>query len=310
MGENKLRIRALVPMVVMAAAFISGCAASQKTATSPALAPASLKTASKAELIDRYNQLADSVKSLNTSVTIQFTAGSSYNGVVEQYHEVTGFILAQKPSNIRVIGQVPIVGKNIFDMQSDGSTFHIFVPSKNQFLVGSATLDRPSAKPIENLRPQHLLDAIFWEPIPKDTPVLFEETTVAPSRFYVLTVVRAAGGNWEIERKIWFARADLSMTRLDIFDPDGSPNAIIRYGGWGTFGSVSYPHQIFLDRPLNDYELQLVVTKFTANEPIEPERFALEQPPGTELIRVGEDSGQSNSTSPKPTDPKLMGARP
>jgi outer membrane lipoprotein-sorting protein len=305
MGENKLRIRALVPMAVMAVAFVSGCAMSEKTAVSPGLAPVPLKTASKAELIDQYNQLANSVTSLNASVTIQLTSGSNYSGVVEQYHEVTGFILAQKPSNIRVIGQVPIVGKNIFDMQSDGATFHIFVPSKSQFLVGSAALDRPSAKPIENLRPQHLLDAIFWEPISKDSPVLFEETTVAPSRFYVLTVVRAAAsGNWEIDRKIWFSRADLNMTRLDIFDPDGSPNAIIRYSGWGMFGSVSYPHQVFLDRPVNDYQLQLTVAKLTANETIEPERFALEQPPDTQLIRVGEDSGDPKPAEPGPTEPK------
>ena len=91
-------------------------------------------------------QLANSITSLNASVTIQLTAGSSYQGVIQQYHEVNGFILAQKPSDIRVIGQVPIVGKNIFDMESDGKVFHIFIPSKNQFLVGPADLESPFVK--------------------------------------------------------------------------------------------------------------------------------------------------------------------
>ena len=64
------------------------------------------------------------------------TAGSAYTGVIKQYHEIKGFILAQKPSSIRVIGQAPVVGTNIFDMESDGEMFHIFIPSQNKFLSG------------------------------------------------------------------------------------------------------------------------------------------------------------------------------
>ena len=282
------------------AALCFGCAMSQKTAMKPAQTPISLKTTTKGELVEQYDQLAKSVTSINAAVTIQLTAGSTYSGVIEQYHEVNGFILAQKPSDIRLIGQVPVVGKNIFDMESDGKVFHIFVPSKNQFLVGPANLERPSSKPIENLRPQHLTDAIFWKPIPKGAPVLLEETTTPPSSFYVLTVVQvakstgatgASAGNtedWEIERKIWFDRTDLNVARIDTFDPGGKPAAIVRYGNWDMFGAVRYPRQILLDRPQNDYQLHLTITKLTANEAIEPERFALAQPAGSDLVRVGE----------------------
>jgi hypothetical protein len=270
----------------------------QITAVKPAQAPISLKTAAKSELIDQYNQLANSVTSINASVTIQLTAGSSYSGVIEQYHEVNGFVLAQKPSDIRVIGQVPIVGKNIFDMESDGKLFHIFIPSKNQFLEGPADLERPSAKPIENLRPQHLSDAIFWELIPKGDPVLLEETTTPPSSFYVLTVVRVGqangetgarpGEDWQIARKVWFDRADLNVARIDSFDSGGKPTAIVRYSDWDRFGDVRYPRQILLERPQNDYQLHLTVTKLTANEPILPDRFELLQPPGSDLVRISE----------------------
>ena len=298
MRGKKLRTRPLLVFLLMlspVAAFISGCATSEKKAVAPAQPPAVVKTASKAELIDQYNRLADSIHTLNISVTIQLTSGSRYTGIVEQYHEVSGFILASKPVDIRVIGQVPIVGKNIFDMESDGSTFHIFVPSKNQFLVGPANLDRPSDKPIENLRPQHLLDAIFWEPISKDAPVLLEQTSVTTSNFYVLTVARAAGPNdWQIDRKIWFDRATLEMARIDIYDSNGLDTALIRYNGWDMFGSVRYPRAILMNRPVNDYQLQLVITKLTANEPISSDRFVLDQPPGTQLVRVGEDSAETH----------------
>ena len=274
----------------------------QTTVGRPSQTPVSLKTATKWELVEQYNRLANSVASINASVTIQLTAGSTYSGVIEQYHEVSGFILAQKPSNIRVIGQVPIVGKNIFDMESDGKLFHIFIPSKNQFLVGPADLERSSSKPIENLRPQHLTDAIFWDPIPQAAPVLLEETTVPSSSFYVLTVVRtgesksASGASasktedWEIARKIWFDRADLNVARIDTFDSGGKPTAIVRYTTWDAFGEVHYPRQILLDRPQNDYQLHLAITKLTANEPITPDRFDLSQPSGSELVRVAEGS--------------------
>ena len=104
----------------------------------------------------------------------------------------TGSFSRQRPASIRVIGQAPVIGKNIFDMVSDGKTFSIYVPSKNEFLVGAANLERHAEKPIENLRPQHLIDALFWPPIPERVPVLLEEASEENARYYVLTVVAQA----------------------------------------------------------------------------------------------------------------------
>jgi hypothetical protein len=302
MGKTALRLRFLTVLVLwVVTGLVSGCiSTSTKTIVPPAQTPSPLKSATKAELIAQYDRLANSITSLNMTVTIQLTAGSTYTGTIEQYHEVNGFILAQKPSQVRVIGQVPVVGKNIFDMESDGEMFRIFIPSKNQFLVGPAGLERPSSKPIENLRPQHLLDAVFWQPIASGAPVLFEETAAAQAGFYVLTVIRVPGAkgdatgsdsrDWEIDRKIWFDRTELGLVRIDTFEAGGKTAAMTRYSGWDTFGAVRYPKQILLDRPQNDYQLQLAILKVAANEEIAPDRFDLPQPPGTELIRVGEEA--------------------
>ena len=175
----------------MAVMFLSaGCSMRQKTAVKPSQAPVPLQTATEDGLIQQYDQQATAITSLNASVTMQLTAGSAYTGVIKQYHEVNGFILAQKPSTIRVIGQVPVVGKKIFDMESDGNTFRIFIPSQNQFVVGPANLERPSAKPIENLRPQHLIDAIFWQAIPPGCSCAARGSDGGERSYYVLTVVR------------------------------------------------------------------------------------------------------------------------
>lgn len=233
---------------------------------------------------------------------MKLTAGTAYSGVFKQYHEVNGFLLAQDPASIRVIGQAPIVGTNIFDMVSDGETFHIFIPSKNKFLVGPANLKRGSAKPIENLRPQHLTEAIFWTPIPVDTPVLFEADEEPGARYYVLTVLRGTAGesasspssaNWQIARKIWSDRADLSITRLQVYDPIGDVTADVRYTRWDNFGGTRFARQITLTRPSEDYGLIIGINKLTANQPVPADRFVLQQPPGTELVDVGAEPKES-----------------
>lgn len=291
----------------LAAILVAGCAASHTKVVKPSGPPVQLQTATKQDLIARYDQQAEAVTSLNATVTMTLTAGSAYTGVIKQYHEVKGFILAQRPSSIRVIGQAPVVGTNIFDMESDGETFRIFIPSQNKFLTGPATLERPSAKPIENLRPQHIIGAIFWDAIPAQSLVLVEEASDDTGRDYVLTVVRrpdksgadAADADWEIAQKIWFDRGDLSVVRRETYEAGGELASDVRYGGWETFGAVRYPRRISLVRPGNDYKLQIDVAKAAFNETISADRFELRQPPGSELVKVGEDSQDMKPAEPK-----------
>lgn len=285
--------------VAVAGSICCGCAVSTKTAVKPSEAPAALRTATKSQLVEAYDKLAAQVQSVNATVTMKLTAGSSYSGVIEQYHEVNGFILAQRPKNIRVIGQAPVVGKNIFDMVSDGETFHIYIPSKAKFLVGPANLERQASKPVENLRPQHLLDAIFLAPLPEGGPVLFEEAIEGTSRYYVLTEIQpelgAGSSDWEIRRRIWFDRADLTIARTDVYGPGGKLDSEVRYSGWDLFGDARYARQITFRRPGDDYQLEIGIKKLTVNEPVSADRFVLPQPAGTELVDVGKDTEE-----PKP----------
>lgn len=269
------------------ALFASACAVSKKRIVPAAeMRPALVATAD--QLIERYNQQARAVRSVNAGVELNPVAGSTYTGVIEDYRDVRGFLLAQRPAHIRMIGQAPVVAKNIFDMVSDGETFRIFIPPKNKFLVGPATLERPAKKPIENLRPQHLFDAMFWTELPPGQPVLFEESDVAPQRYYVLTLLRHSAG-LEISRKVWFDRADLSVARVQIYAAGGRLVSDIGYSAWAPVADLSYPRQIRLVRPRDDYQLEIRVTKLVLNEQIAADRFRLDQPPGTELVRVGQE---------------------
>jgi hypothetical protein len=258
-----------------------------------------VRDATREELLEKYNDIARGVKSVNAIVELRPTAGSKYSGVIEEYHEVKAFLLAQRPAQIRMVGQAPVIGKTIFDMASDAETFRVYIPSKNKFLVGSVALERSSDKPIENLRPQHLLEALLWPEVRKEEIVLFEEFNDETARYYILTVLRG-GYRSEILRKIWFDRADLQVSRLQSFGPKGILLSDVHVSDWqpviGDQATASakpdrtFPRQIRIERPHDDYRLDLQITKVTLNEDLPPDRFKLDQPPGSELVRVGENT--------------------
>jgi len=252
------------------------------------------KEATREELLEAYNLTALGTKTINATVELKPTAGSKYSGVIDEYHEVKAFLLAARPAEVRVIGQAPVIGTTVFDMTSDSDNFRVSIPSKNKFLVGPVAVERNSSKPIENLRPQHLLDALLWPEIRKEESVTLREFNDENARYYVLSVLRG-GYQMEVLREIWFDRSDLHVSRMQAFGPKGSLLSDIHFADWqsvdGTAAQsspASFPRAIRIDRPHDDYKLDLQVAKVSLNEEIPAERFKLEQPAGTELVRVGE----------------------
>lgn len=277
-----------------------------------------VKDATREELLDAYNAIARNTKTLNATVELKPTAGSKYSGVIDEYHEVKAFLLAARPAQIRMIGQAPVIGKTVFDMASDSESFRVSIPSKNKFLVGSVANEKTSAKPIENLRPQHLLDALLWPEIRKEEAVTMREFNNEQGRYYVLTVLRG-GYQLEVLREIWFDRSNLQVSRIQTFGPKGTLLSDATFGDWepvdtsapGQAGTpaatappatavTSFPRAIQIERPHDDYKLELQVTKITLNGEISAEQFKLEQPAGSELVRVGDAAENKPPAESKP----------
>src|SRR5713101_6099199 len=216
------------------AAISCGCAARNGVKGHIELPPTQrpvARDATREELLEAYNRIALGTKTLNATMELKPTAGSKYSGVIDEYHEVKAFLLAARPAVIRVIGQAPVIGTTVFDMASDGEIFRVSIPSKNKFLVGPVAQERTSSKPIENLRPQHLLDALLWPEVRKEESVTLREYNDENSRYYVLTVLRG-GYRTEILRKIWFDRSDLQVSRLQTFGPRGVLLSDVHVSDW------------------------------------------------------------------------------
>ena len=265
-----------------------------KTTTVPVTSRPVALEATPEQLLDRYNAVARNLQSVDATVELKPSTGSEYSGVINEYHEVKAFLLASRPYNIRMIGQVPVIGKTVFDMASDGRDFEVAIPSKNRFLVGPVSLNRPSSKPIENLRPQHLIEAVLWPEVRKEEETLPEEFNEDSGRYYVLTVLRG-GYQKEILRKVWFDRADLHIVRLESYGPKGALLSDVRYGNWQPLqspvaGLVEYPMSIRIDRPRDEYRLDMTVTKVVVNETLTADRFELQPPAGAEVVHLGDAS--------------------
>jgi hypothetical protein len=282
---------------VTVSAVVWGCGGrggvTKTTTVPPATRPVAL-VASQEQLLDRYNALSNSLQSLNATVELKPSAGSAYTGVINEYHEVKAFILASRPYNIRMIGQVPIAGTTVFDMASDGRDFEVSIPSKNKFLVGPVSLNRPSSKPIENLRPQHLVDALLWPEIRKEEVTLFEEFNDEAARYYILTVLRG-GYQTEILHRIWFDRTDLHLARLQSYGSQGVLLSDVRYNNWqapdnSSSGVSAYPVNIQIDRPYDEYRLELGISKITVNQAIAADRFQLQPPQGADVVHLTDEA--------------------
>lgn len=296
-------------LLALVTVLSSGCVTISRRHTVPKEGIRVQLESSEEDLLASYNSQVRAVQTLQATVDLVPSTGTTYSGVIEEYHDVPGFILAERPATVRVIGQAPVVAKNIFDMVSDGSEFRIYIPSKNTFLVGPTTpLSRPSSKPLENLRPQHIVEALFWPELPPSANVLFEEFDFNVSRYYILTLLRQTdSGKFEIARKIWYSRVDLRVSRVQLFGAGGRLDSDIEYSNWqpaaapslaaagNSTAAAAGPQTIFardihIWRPQDDYKLEIQIQKLTLNELISADRFELAQPSGTDLVRVGDET--------------------
>lgn len=272
---------------------LTGCLSPVKNTrkiTPPSGTPNATLSATLPELVARLDSQSEKIQTLTATVDLQPTAGSVYSGVIKEYRDVRGFILIRKPSMIRILGQAPVVRTNIFDMVSDGQEFRLSIPPKQKFIVGRNDLRRVSKNELENIRPQHIFDALVIPPVQEQGRKLeFEEYEEDGRRYYVVTVLTEAESNELVpERKVWFDRADLNVARLQLYGPGGIYLEDVKYSGYQNFAGVSYPTDIRLTRPAEDYAFGIVVEKAVFNQPIGPEKFELKQPAGAQLVELSD----------------------
>jgi hypothetical protein len=272
------------------------------------LSNAPLKSATQEQLIDYLNSQAAGTRSLQATVDIDTSSEDPKNGQVTDYKEIRGYVLARKPAMLRMKGLLPLVRNTAFDMVSDGQEFKLWIPPKNKFVVGANSDDhyRPD-KRLENLRPQHIYDALLLREIGSDEIAVLEngyETVLDAKRHrveqpdYQMAVIRKGSNGWFLSRKIEFSRSDLMPHRQQIYDQQGNVVTDARYQNYKDYSGIEFPSTIEIERPREGYDLTLSILKLEMNRPLTDDQFALEQPPGAEVVHLD----QSHSAAAKSGD--------
>jgi outer membrane lipoprotein-sorting protein len=268
-----------------------------------------LKTATQQQLIDYVNTQAAKIQTMQATVDIDTDVGGEKKGKVIEYQQIRGYVLARKPAMLRMIGLTPIVRNRAFDMVSDGSDFKLWIPPKNRFIVGRNDIETHNVtQPLENLRPQHIYDALLLPQIDSQTEiaVLENETgTTTDSKGhvleradYILDVIRKASQGWVLSRKIVFSRTDLLPHRQLLYDEEGNVATNAIYEDYRESNGVNFPWQIEIRRPQEEYDITLTCVKLDVNQPLGDDKFVLDQPPGVEVVHLDKPQSAAGTTPP------------
>ena len=259
---------------------------------------APLKMATQQDLIDYVNREAAKIRTMQATVDIDTSVGGAKKGKVTDYQEIRGFVLARKPNMLRMIGLLPVVRNQAFDMVSDGQDFKLWISPKNRFIIGKNNeRSADGQQTLENLRPQHIYDALLLREVDpeKEIAVLESDEEIVrdgkgkqvAQAAYHLDIVRKGERGWFLSRKIIFSRTDLLPHRQLVYDDGGNLATEARYEEYKDYDGIRFPAQIEILRPREEYDIVLNVIKLQLNLPLADDKFTLEQPPGAEVVHLG-----------------------
>jgi outer membrane lipoprotein-sorting protein len=300
---RRLRFRLTSVLLVAVAVFpLAGCLfRTRKVDRQVSSTP--LKSATQQELIDYVNSQSAKIQSMQATVDINTSVGDQKNGRVTDYQEIRGYVLARKPAMLRMKGLLPVVRNTAFDMVSDGQTFKVWIPPKNKFVIGTnGEGGFQPEKRLENLRPQAIYDALLLREIGPDEIAVLEngyETVLDAKKHrvdqpdYELAVVRKGPNGWFLSRKVSFSRTDLRPHRQMIYDQQGNVVTDVKYDQYADYNGIEFPNAIAIERPQEDYDILLSMVKLDLNKPLKDDQFALEQPPGAEVVHLGQTGAAS-----------------
>jgi outer membrane lipoprotein-sorting protein len=294
-----------VLFIVLAFLPLTGCLFRSRR-VERVVSTAPLKSATQAELIEYMNGQAAKIKTLQATVDIDTSVGGVKKGKVVDYQQIRGYILARKPAMLRMIGLLPIVRNTAFDMVSDGRDFKLWIPPRNRFVIGRNDVETHNPQqPMENLRPQHIYEALILREIDPQNEIAvmqnnFEIVTDAKHHQvqqadYEMEVIRRGEHGWFLSRKIIFSRTDLLPHRQLVYDPDGNLATDSRYEGYQDHDGLNFPSQIEIWRPQEEYDITLTIIKLQLNGPLPDDKFALDQPPGAQIVHL--DQAQASRVS-------------
>ena len=280
---------------------LTGCFSSVRRVTKVQLqAPGTYRTATVEDLQRATSERDAGIKTLQMSVMVTATTGGERTGQEKTFTSFRGYIFLRKPSDLRVILQLPFVGSEAMDMVSDGRMFTLVIPPRSTAYVGTGTVSKPSANGLENIRPSVFLDSLLVPGVaPSEYVTLTESMRIVESAHgrkaaveepdYDLEVLRVRSGSALFrERVIHFSRVTLLPFEQDVYNDQGQVVTRAVYEDYQPMaGGEPQPRRISISRPLDQYSLRVEVTKLTLNPEFDADQFEPPKIPSTfKVVRM------------------------
>lgn len=189
MFKYKFYSQLFAGFLIISTTILSGCGifnVKTKSKTPPLL---KTESADRSVLLQKINHLAQ-VNSLRAKMDLKFEDNSFAEvGIAEKYRSADGEIVVQRPANISLKVQIPIIKNDIAQMTSDGEKFRVAIlldgagGKYKKFLVGSNSADytklqeavsqmdfkdgediQKNVNAFSNIRPQHFTEALLVRP--------------------------------------------------------------------------------------------------------------------------------------------------
>jgi hypothetical protein len=293
-------------LLALVVPVLTGCLSHTRKLQQPILAGPVLN-ADVLDLVKGINDRYDKIQSLTSTMDFSASVGGVHQGQQTDYTSFRGFLLFRKPESLRVLIKVPVLVSTAVDLASDGKTFKLLIPRKNEVIEGTNSVTQHSASPLENLRPNVFIDSILIHRISPEqiVSVIHESSVTLDPKIkrlveqpeYDLTVLSGAAPISpddiakvaQPRRVVHFSRLTLLPAEQDIYNQSGELETQVLYGPYKNFDGTQFPLTIDISRPIDGYRIKLSVEKLVVNPvnpPLTDETFQLQIPAGTKVRKI------------------------
>ncbi len=170
---------------------LNGCGVFEVKTKVPTVTLLKSVDATEAQLIEQINNFAK-INSMRAKMDLKFEDNSyAESGIAEKYKTADGEVVVQRPANILLKVQIPIIKTDVVQMTSDGGKFRVAILEDGaggkykKFVLGSNDADysalqeevkkmdfdgnskalKQNVNAFSNLRPQHFTDAMLMRPV-------------------------------------------------------------------------------------------------------------------------------------------------
>ena len=280
--------------LLVASLFLSGCIVRKtRIPDNQRLLPA--QTRSFTDLLRDLEARSGAIKTLKVAKVLFLPSeGARTKGQITATRvQVPGFILVNRPNEIRIRLNLPLLGSTGADMVSDGRQYKVWIPFSNKMYVGPADESiRIGKLDLQLPPPKDIASAMFVDIKPYINNLKYKllpkQTTVGTHSYYIVTVIdiEARDTNGQVVQEIWVDRTNMEIVRQVAYGEEGRELTDTTFSGYQVTGDAPFPRVVTIYRPLEDVNLKITFESSPdANTSIPADAFQL-NPEGADVVEL------------------------